>query len=248
MTPNTIHDVDDVATAIRENRALQPARSYRIAVAVDGVAFHNVLVADAHPLGRQIVGAAGLDPHSDPSLFALLPAGDFDEVVLDQPVDLRARGTERFVVFTTDRDFKFTINGAQARWFQRRIAGDALCALGNATENDVAYQLVGDERRVIERDAEADLGEAGIEHFVVGPREGFEIVVNGREVRVQRRRQTFEDFVRIAFPDGQAGQNITYSITFRRAASQPHEGELGAGGFIDVRNGTIVNVTRTVQS
>lgn len=248
MKQEKIHDVDDVAAAIRENRTLQPARAYRIAVAVDGVAFHNALVADAHPLGRQIVGAAGLDPHSDPSLFALLPTGDFDEVVLDQSVDLGARGTERFVVFTTDRDFKFTVNGAQARWFQRRISGDALCVLGNATEDDVAYQLVGDEHRVVERDAEADLGQADVEHFVVKPREGFEIVVNGREVRVERRRQTFENFVRLAFPDGPADQNITYSITFRRAASQPHEGELGAGGFINVRNGTIVNVTRTVQS
>jgi hypothetical protein len=248
MNPSTIHDVDDVATAIHENRPLQLARAYRIAVAIDGVAFREVLVGDAHPLGREIVGTAGLDPHSDPSLFALLPSGDFDEVVLDQPVDLRARGTERFIVFTTDRDFKFTLNGAQGRWFQRRITGEALCVLANAVDEEVAYQLVGDERRVIDRDAEADLGDTGVEHFVVGPREGFDIIINGREVHVERRRQTFEDFVRIAFPDGQAGQNISYSITFRRADSQPHEGELGAGGFIDVRNGTIVNVTRTVQS
>lgn len=248
MTNDTTRDVDDVASAIRERRPLHPARSYRIAVAVDGVAFRDVLVGEAKPLGRQIVGAAGLDPHSDPSLFAILPSGDFDEVVLDQPVDLREHGAERFIVFTSDRDFKFTMNGAQMRWFQRRITGDELRVLGNATEHDIAFQLVGEERRVIERDAEADLGEQGVEHFVVGPREAYDIVVNGREVHVHRRRQTFEDFVRIAFPDDKPEQNVTYSITFRRAASRPHEGELGAGGFIEVRNGTIVNVTRTVQS
>lgn len=248
MTNETIRDVDDLAAAIREGRPLHPAHSYCFAIAVDGVVFRDAHVAQANPLGRQIVGAAGLDPHSDPSLFAILQSGDFDEVVLDQSVDLRGRGAERFIVFTSDRDFKFTMNGAQMRWFQQRISGEELCVLGGAGEHDVAFQLVGGERRTVERNEEADLGAQGTEHFVIGPREDFDIIVNGREVRVHRSRQTFEDFVRIAFPDDMPEQNVTYSITFRRAASQPHEGELGAGGFIEVRNGTIVNVTRTVQS
>src|SRR5690349_7241250 len=115
MNNEQITEIDDLAAAIREGRPLQDARAYRVAIAIDGVAFQDAHVPTVHPLGRQIVGAAGLDPHSDPSLFAILPSGDFDEIVLDQSIDLRGRGAERFIVFTSDRDFKFTVNGAQMR-------------------------------------------------------------------------------------------------------------------------------------
>lgn len=43
--------------------------------------------------------------------------------------------------------------------------------------------------------------------------------------------------------------NVKFSMTYRNAASLPHAGELGEGGSVDVKkNGTIFNVTRTVQS
>lgn len=250
MSTEHITEVDDLASAIRDGRPLQQARAYRVAVAVDSVAFSEAHVPSAHPLGRQIVGAAGLDPHTDPSLYAILPSGDFDEVVLDQPVDLRGLGAERFIVFTSDRDFKFTMNGAQMRWWKPEITGEALCILGGATEHDIAYLLTeGGERRAIERSGVADLGHGGVEHFGIGPHEeDFEIVVNGREIRVNRRHQTFDDLVALAFPNQPPAPNVIYSITFRRAASEPHTGELGLGGAIDVKNGTIVNVSRTVQS
>jgi hypothetical protein len=39
------------------------------------------------------------------------------------------------------------------------------------------------------------------------------------------------------------------SATYRNAASLPHAGELGEGGSVEVKKqGTIFNVTRTVQS
>jgi len=142
------------------------------------------------------------------------------------------------------------MNGAQMRWWQTEITGQELCVLGNASEHDVAYLLIGDgERRAIERDRVANLGDRGIEHFVIAPRqEDIEIVVNGREIRVTRRHQTFDDLVTLAFPGQPPAPNVIYSITFRRAASEPHTGELGVGGAIEVKNGTIVNVSRTVQS
>jgi hypothetical protein len=37
-------------------------------------------------------------------------------------------------------------------------------------------------------------------------------------------------------------------MTYRKAASTPHAGELGAHGVVTIKEGTIFNVTRTVQS
>ncbi len=53
--------------------------------------------------------------------------------------------------------------------------------------------------------------------------------------------------MQLAFP-GSHEANVLFSMTFRHAASKPHAGELSAGGSVDVKKGTVFNVTRTVQS
>ena len=105
------------------------------------------------------------------------------------------------------------------------------------------------EDRLIERKDLVDLTAPGIERFIVAPRAAtFEIVVNSRLRTVSARRVTFEQIVQIAFP-GQHEPNVTFSMTYRHAASSPHAGELGAGGSVNVKKkGTVFNVTRTVQS
>lgn len=76
----------------------------------------------------------------------------------------------------------------------------------------------------------------------------FEIIVNGRRQTVPQAQVSFEEIVQIAFP-GPHGPNVVFSMTFRHAASEPHAGELGPGGSVDVKKqGTVFNVTRTVQS
>ena len=75
----------------------------------------------------------------------------------------------------------------------------------------------------------------------------IEIIVNTRQRLVDGPTVTFEQIVAIAFP-GHHDANVTFSMTFRHAASKPHAGELGAGGIVAIKKGTIFNVTRTVQS
>ncbi|MCW2363156.1 MULTISPECIES: multiubiquitin domain-containing protein [Sphingobium] len=87
-------------------------------------------------------------------------------------------------------------------------------------------------------------------HGKDGGKQTTEIIVNARERSVRGEKVTFEQIVRIAFPQNepQPGQPFVYSMTYRRAASIPHAGELGPGGIVTVKKGTIFNVTRTVQS
>jgi hypothetical protein len=76
----------------------------------------------------------------------------------------------------------------------------------------------------------------------------IEIVVNGREVYVDDSVVTFEQLVSIAYPGEPPAPNIKYSITYRKVASKPHSGELAAGGSIEVKEGSVCNVGRTIQS
>jgi hypothetical protein len=251
MNTEELLDYDDLGDALREGRALRPARGYRFLLARGDLNFQSRLVSDPVPLGRQLLDAAALDPRDGYSLVAILPSGDFEDVRLNEPFDLRERGAERFIAFQTDRDFKLTLNDRELRWGKPVISGTILYGLAKPGDGEgVFLEFPGGEDRLVERGELIDLSEPGIERFITAPRRPptFEIIVNSRPRTVNARTVTFEEIVQLAFP-GQHEPNVVFSMTYRHAASMPHAGEIGAGGSVDVKKkGTVFNVTRTVQS
>jgi Multiubiquitin len=98
-----------------------------------------------------------------------------------------------------------------------------------------------------ETHAERELKEAGQElEEALHPRQ-TEIIVNARKRTVKGNEVSFEQIVQLAFP-GSHEPDVAFSMTFRHAASEPHAGELGPGGHVKVKDGTIFNVTKTVRS
>jgi Multiubiquitin len=93
------------------------------------------------------------------------------------------------------------------------------------------------------RGRQAELGKAEHRH----PRE-TEIIVNGRRRIIPGDEVCFEEVVELAFPGLHTDPNVIYSVTYRHAASHPSAGELGPGGKVEIRHGTIFNVTRTIKS
>ncbi|WP_024697658.1 multiubiquitin domain-containing protein [Pseudomonas avellanae] len=251
MKTDKIIDVDDLGEAIREGRDLHSAHAYRILFAQENLNFRAIEVNDPVPLGRQILVAAGLRAYDDYSLFAILETGDFEDLRLDEPFDLRGRGAERFVAFQTDRDFKLTVNDSQISWGKPAISGAALYELAKPGDGEAVFMVIrGGDDREIEPNEAVDLTAPGVEHFVTAPKRKpkIDIVVNGREVQVNDSHQTFEQLVAIAYPGEAPTAEIVYSITYRGVASKPHSGELAASGFVEVKNGSVINVSRTIQS
>ena len=74
------------------------------------------------------------------------------------------------------------------------------------------------------------------------------IIVNGRSKEVETEELSFDELVDLAFDDPARGQLIVFTITFRNAGGRPEDGELDEGQKLKVRNGTVINVTRTDQS
>ncbi|OOO15778.1 multiubiquitin domain-containing protein [Agrobacterium pusense] len=248
MNTEELLDYDDLGDALREGRALRSARGYRFLLAQGDLNFQSCVVGDPVPLGRQLLEAAALNPRDGYSLVAILPSGDFEDVRLNEPFDLRERGAERFIAFQTDRDFKLTLNDNELRWGKPVISGIILHNLAKPSEGErVFLEVPGGEDRLVEYGDLIDLTQLGIERFITA-RLTFEIIVNSRPRTVNARTVTFEQIVQLAFP-GQHQPNVVFSMTYRHAASTPHAGELGAGGSVDVKKkGTVFNVTRTVQS
>jgi hypothetical protein len=251
MITNELLEYEDVGGALREGRPLRLARAYRILYAQDNLNFRALDLTNPAPLGRQILHSAGAKPLEDFSLFAILPNGDFEEVLLDEPFDLRKRGAERFVGFDTDRIYKLTLDKRQLEWGKPVIKGAYLYKLGDVSKGRAVYLKVHDgEPRLVERGELIDLAAPGIEHFVTGPKPvtDYEIIVNARPRIVHEQDVTFEQVVELAFP-GPHGPTIMFSMTYRHAESKPHAGELGAGGVVEVKKkGTIFNVTKTDKS
>ena len=74
------------------------------------------------------------------------------------------------------------------------------------------------------------------------------IIVNGRPKEVTAEEVSFDELVDLAFDDPVRGPQIVFTITFRKAGGRIEEGELDEGQRIKVKEGTVVNVTRTDQS
>jgi hypothetical protein len=226
------------------------SHNYRIQFALDNLNFRTIEVADPVPLGRQILTAAGIDPRDDYSIFAILPSGDFEDIRLDESFDLRGRGVEKFVAFHTDRDFKLTLDDTQITWGKPAIRGSDLYKLANVgNEQGVFLEIRGGTDKLIGLEEMIDLTAPGIERFITAlrPTDKIEIIINARPKLVSGPDVTFEQIVELAYP-GAHNPNAVFSVTYRKAASTPPEGVLGAGNVITIKKGTIFNVTQTDKS
>ncbi len=235
---------DDVALIDRETDG------YVVHLAEAGVDFRPLKLADPMPLGRQILAAAKLGDLDAYSLFAILPSGDFEDIRLDEPYDLRGKGVERLIFFQADRVFRFKLNESQIAWGQSTVSEQVLRSLAGIGEDEGVYlEVRGGEDRLLEPGAVESLDGPGVERFITAAvQQTYEITVNSRARDVHHAIVSYEEIVQLAFP-GQHDPNVSFSMTFRKAASVPHAGELGAGGTVTVKKkGTIFNVTRTVQS
>lgn len=75
------------------------------------------------------------------------------------------------------------------------------------------------------------------------------ITVNGRVKKVEHDELTFEQIVTLAFGDNPpTGQDICFTVTYRRGGGRDPEGTLVKGRSVKVTDGTIINVTATDKS
>ena len=78
----------------------------------------------------------------------------------------------------------------------------------------------------------------------------FEIIVNLVEKSVPEQRVTFDQIVRLAFPDKADDPNVTFKITYRKAEGLKSGGSMVEGDFIEIkRDGetsfTVVHATKS---
>ena len=127
--------------------------------------------------------------------------------------------------------------------------GEALYHLGRVAPGSDLYREVEgnrEDRPVWDDGEEISLHED--EHFHSGPAKQITIIVNGRKKEVTQRVLSFMEVVALTFNPVPSGPDWVFTVTYRKAASKPHDGTLTEGGHVKVKNGTVFNVTATNKS
>lgn len=76
----------------------------------------------------------------------------------------------------------------------------------------------------------------------------YNIIVNGEPKNESKKELNFAEILNIAFPPPRTIPEKDYSITFKGAASEPHQGQLYLGGKVEIMDGTSFDVTPTNKS
>lgn len=127
-------------------------------------------VADPVITGVQLLDIAGKRPSDEYLIFELLPGGQLEEIRLDETVDLRQRGVERFITWRSDRSFRFVIDGRRFEWGAPLITGLKLKQLAGVDTQTygVWLEVRGGEDRPVDDTEAVDLQAPGVERFFTG--------------------------------------------------------------------------------
>lgn len=76
----------------------------------------------------------------------------------------------------------------------------------------------------------------------------FHIIVNLREKVVEDAYLSFEQVVKLAYPDPTPGKEYDYTVTYDKGPKENPEGEMVAGDTVKIKNEMVFNVTQTDRS
>lgn len=181
------------------------AQDYRIQVASADLSFRALMIADRTPTGQQIVRAAGYQPAESYGVLQWLPTGDLEPLRLNETVDLRGDGAERFIIAETDRAFYFELEGERQEWLLTFITGATLKKLAGKDRDAfiVLRELEDETDEEIEDVHLVDLSGAGLEKFRIRSAEALvEIFVNGNSIKITRGEHTGLEIKQAAIAQG----------------------------------------------
>lgn len=179
---------DDVESTTRDTGK----QRFSAKVALDGLDFNSIALDDPVPLGRQILASAKLRPAENYQLYAIIESGDFEDVRLDEPFDLRGKGVERLIAFSSDKVFRIAIDDREVKWGLVGISEHALRYLGDVeADHAVFLEVRGGTDRLIGSGETVDLTSDGVERFISAERPAtYAFFVNGKKYETERRKLT----------------------------------------------------------
>jgi hypothetical protein len=170
MTDGLSEEVEDIQDAVRTGRSVRPHGPYRVLIGNDRLEYQPATIADPVPTGQQILELAGARPAIEYVAFQVLANGLLEGLRPDETTDLRDKGVEKFLVFKSDRSFRFELDGRIFDWGGTFISGMVLKKLADVdpATYGVWLEMRGAEDRPIGNTDLVDLSAPGVERFFTG--------------------------------------------------------------------------------
>ncbi len=216
----------------------QSARNgFRVKVAGPDLNFRDLNIYDARPTGQQIVAAADFHPVENYGVLQWLETGDLEPLRLNEMIDLRLGGAERFIIAQTDRAFFFELEGERQEWLLAFINGITLKRLAGKDPESVIVLLEREDAadEEIEDEQRVDLSRAGLEKFRIRPVEKLVgIFVNDKPIQIERGEHTGLEIKQAAIAQGvQIQLDFVLSLEKRQGETQI----IGDTDSVKVKNG-----------
>ena len=184
----------------------------------------------------------------DAELFLSISKPYEDELIENEKtVNLARPETEYFFV---KKKLRFSINGTPFIWYKQYIRGIQIRQLANISAEDEIYLDLpeGWKDDFISDDEIVDLARPGVEKFISKSRPlCFVIYVNSRDKEWQKRKITYEEVVKQAFPNPNF-EAIAYTVIYSGGPKQNPSGSMTKGDNVFVTNKMNFNVTETNRS
>jgi hypothetical protein len=211
------------------------------------------IIDDPQPTGRQLLDKAVKRPVEEFVIFVFLDNGLMEEISLDETIDLRKRGIEKFITFKTDRLFRFELDGRTFEWGADLITGLTLKGLAqvNVENHDLFLESRDEGKNERIGDCESiDLSEEGLERFFTKKSNKMvTIIVEGAPYEWPRNQSiSYGEVVSFEYPDYEQNPDVTYSVMYEKGRGNKPEGILSAGASVKVKEGMIFNVSTTGRS
>lgn len=194
--------------------------------------------------GSQIREEAGLTPASDFVLVQIVN-GIARSISIEEDVTFERGKIATFLSFRSDRTYSFTVNERGWEWGEATIlAADIFRYAGIDEDHELILDSAGDAP--IPDDGEVRLDGAGVERVRSREPKTVNIKVNGRTRTVEKRRHSYREIAKIAYPDADF-DNFNYTITYLHGVGGA-EGDLVEGETVQVKKGMVFNVRRSDKS
>lgn len=241
--------VEDVSAAVLAGRPVREHGPFGILIGDQSMQFVPTVVDDPVVTGSQILVATEARPASDFLVFQVLRDGALEGVRPEETVDLRSAGTERFLVFRSDRSFRFLVDERAFDWGASHISGGTIKRLAGVPleTTDVWMDAAGGHDYLIDNKEMVDLANLGTERFVTRTIR-ITIKVNSRDREVDHRVLTYWEVVKLAYPEAMPSDQVIYSIDYASGPPQNPNGSLVEGQSITVKEGMKFYVTPTDKS
>jgi len=163
-------DVEDICEATKNGRKVRDHGPYKVLIGNEKLEYTPAIIEDPVPTGAQILEAAKVVPTIEFQVYQLLKTGLLENLRPDETTDLRTKGIEKFLVFRSDRSFRFELDGRQIEWGAMVISGLTLKKLAGVDPATYGLWLEvhGGEDLAIADTELFDLSRPGVERFFTG--------------------------------------------------------------------------------